>query len=141
MAAAVVAGGCQASTRPSVPLPAGAPEVTVTMSEYRFDYVPPTQAGRVVFRVVNAGREAHVLSISAVPDDLPPIDAWLRGPVGGSITRVAEIPPQDPGQRKVFAVDLKPGTRYAFLCSLRTVDRELHTLKGMSSEFRAPATG
>ena len=109
------------------------------MTEYRFMFEPPTRLGRTVFSVVNAGTERHWFGMYRLPGDLPALDAQLHGeerrPLGPSMASMAVT---EPGQRNLFAVELVPGVRYAFLCLLSAPDGESHALKGMNAEFRLP---
>lgn len=109
--------------------------VDVAMREYRFDYRPPTTAGRTVFRVRNAGHRAHELTLVPLPEDLPPIKTQLGSKKRRSLPPLFFLPPRGPGSSDTFAVDLPPG-RYALLCFLVDSDKIAHALKGMNSEFR-----
>jgi len=123
-------------------VPPSAQTVEVTMLEYRFDYRPPTQAGRTVFTVRNTGREGHRFSIFPLPEDMPPIAEQLRGENRRSINSLVDLPQvRDdfaPGESLTVAVDLRPGQRYAFLCLLKTPAGDLHADLGMNTEFRLP---
>jgi hypothetical protein len=107
------------------------------MHEYAFDYQAPVVPGRVVFRVVNTGKETHNLIMVPIPDDFPPIDEQLHGDVRRPIYPVAQIFAHKPGTSGTFAVDLVPHQRYAFMCAIAGTDGQPHFLKGMNSEFRA----
>lgn len=135
--AAVMATSCSAPSEPTIPLPAGAPTVVVTMDEYRFDYDPEVPAGRVVFRFDNVGQLPHRATMLPLPDDLPPIDEQLRGTERQVINPFAGIPDRPPGASGTFAVDLLPGVRYAIICFVEDPDGQSHAQKGMASEFRA----
>jgi hypothetical protein len=111
--------------------------VDVVMTEHRFDHQPEIAPGRTVFRVVNAGAEAHSLVLVGLGEDVPPIDEQLRSPNRRGAATFAQLPERPPASRDTFAVDLEPG-RYAFICFLRGPDGVPHHLKGMSSEFRVP---
>lgn len=115
------------------------PVVGVTMQEYRFEHPPQIPSGRVIFEIRNSGREQHKLALLPLDEQLPPLDAQLRGSERRIITPFAGIPPRQPGRTGTFAVDLVPGQRYALVCFLSTPAGELHALKGMNAEFRATA--
>ena len=137
-AAIVLAGACSASSSDSSLAPAP-PVVTVTLQEYRLDYDPEIPSGRVVFRLVNAGRIDHRPSLVPLTDDIPPIDQQVRGEQRAVISPFAGVPTREPGEVGMFAVDLEPGQRYAFVCFARDADdNESHALQGMTSEFRVP---
>lgn len=133
----LLTGACSSPAQRAANLPAGPPTVTVTMREYGFDYPPEVPAGRVVFRVHNAGQEPHDLSLLPLGEEVPPIDQQLRGSTRRIIAPYAAIPPRPPAANGSFAVDLMPGRRYALICFLANPDGKQHALLGMSSEFRA----
>ncbi|HSH60674.1 MAG TPA: hypothetical protein VK988_13745 [Acidimicrobiales bacterium] len=127
--------------RSGAPLPTPPAVIDVIMREHRFDYNPTVPAGRVVFRVRNDGRVAHRLTMVPLADDLPPIDAQLRGLERRPATPYAGVPNQAPGASASFAVDLVPGRRYAIVCFAKEPQDDVsHALMGMNSEFRAGAT-
>jgi len=137
MAAALAAGACQGTVRLALPPPP--PAVVVTMQDvgrYRFEYDPVVPGGRVVFRVVNAGRLVHRLALVPLSEDFPPIDQQLHGSERQAITPFAGVPDRLPGETGTFAADLAPGHRYALICFVEDPDGVSHALKGMSSEFR-----
>lgn len=108
------------------------------MREYRFEYPPAVPSGRVVFRLVNAGRREHQPDLLPLGDDFPPIDEQVRGEQRRVVTPFAGVPPRGPGETGTFAVDLAPGQRYAFVCFAEDPDGRSHALEGMTSEFRTP---
>jgi len=112
--------------------------VIVAMRDHRFEFDPVIPAGRVVFRMDNAGQAPHRLTLFPLPEDLPPIDVQLRGDQRRLLKPFAGIYDRPPGDTGTFAVDLAPGQRYAMICSLRDEDGQPHYLKGMASEFRTP---
>ncbi|MGH9153376.1 MAG: hypothetical protein ACRD03_13480, partial [Acidimicrobiales bacterium] len=141
LAAVVVVGsGCAPGIERESELPASPPEVVVTLTEYRFELSQDVPAGRVVFRLRNAGEAPHRPALLPLGEELPPLEQQLRGqersivnPYAGTRTRV-------PGATGSFAVDLVPGTRYGLICFLRDEDGSSHALKGMHHEFRTPPT-
>lgn len=133
---ALVAPGCQSRASEVTALPPGPHVVEVQMTEYSFRYPPAVPAGRVLFRVRNAGREAHSLSLLPLTDDVPPIDQQLRGSRRLGIVPFAGVGTRRPGDRTTFAADLAPGLRYAIVCFLVGDDGQPHALRGMASEFR-----
>lgn len=133
---------CQtAPGRSGAALPSGPEVVAIEMSEYRFTYPSDVAAGRVLFRLTNAGREPHSLVMVALADDIPPIEEQVRGAQRIAVQPFVEVAALQPGQGTTFAVDLVSGTRYAFLCFLADADRVSHVRKGMVSEFRAGEAG
>ena len=134
--AVVVLGACQTSSSEPA-LPPGPPVVEVTMREYGFEYNPEVPSGRVVFRLVNAGRLAHQPDLIPLIEALPPIDQQVRGQERAVVTPFAGVRARQPGQVGTFAVDLEPGQRYAFVCFARDPDDDQsHALQGMTTEFR-----
>lgn len=129
---------CQsAAPRQAPPLPAGPQVVEVRLGDYRFDYDSSSIAGgRVLFRVTNAGTVAHSLTMLPLAEDIPPIDQQLRGSERRAIAPFAGVRARKPGMSTSFAVDLKPGRRYALVCFVTDKDGPNHALRGMSSEFR-----
>lgn len=117
------------------PLPPPPQVVPLSLQDYRFDYEPPVSQGRVVFRVHNAGSQAHEVVLVPLPDDFPPIDKQLRSEKRQGAATIVDLPTQPPGATTTFAVDLAPG-RYAMVCFREGADKEIHALKGMTSEFR-----
>lgn len=139
VAVAVLAGGagsgCQAGVS-TTPLPPGPQVVELTLRDYRFDFAPGLEGGRVVFRVVNRGTVPHSATLLPLAEDIPPIEQQLRGSERRAIPPFAGVTPRQPGQRTSFAVDLVPGTRYAFVCFLTEPGGTAHALRGMAAEFR-----
>lgn len=105
------------------------------MREYGFDHASLVAAGRVVFRVRNAGTLTHELVLVALPEDFPPIDVQLHSGDRQGVDTVAAVHNRPPGTTTTFSSDLSPG-RYAFICFVKDPDGVSHALKGMSSEFR-----
>lgn len=134
--------GCRSSPSSSASeqaLPPAPPVVVVTAREYRFDYVPPTATGRVLFEVRNAGTLEHQLRLYPLEEDFPSIDEQLHGTERRILTRFAGTQPLAPGTQETFAVDLAPGRRYALICFVQDADGQRHALKGMNAEFRSAA--
>lgn len=139
LGAMTVAAACQAE--PSEPrarsLPGRTTTVDVTLREYKIGHRPQVPSGRVMFAFRNTGRLPHRPSLVPLADDVPPIDQQLRGSERRAISPYAGIATLAPGERGVFAVDLEPGQRYAFICFAADEDGRPHAVKGMSAEFRA----
>ncbi len=105
------------------------------MTEYRYRFVPPSEAGRIVFDVRNDGRLDHELVLIVLPEGVASIDEQLRSKKRRVVPTVAELAPRRPGQRGTFAVDLTPG-RYAMVCFVQDPDGSQHATKGMNADFR-----
>lgn len=119
------------------PLFTGAPVVIVTMHEYGFDYDRGIPSGQVAFRFVNAGNATHAPILQPLGDDLPAIDAQLRGPNRVAVEPFAGVLPVQPGETRTIVVHLAADQRYALICTASD-EGESHALKGMTSEFRTP---
>jgi len=142
--ATTVMSGCggpaPAPDRP--PAPASPIEITVKLEEHRFDFGPAfsgVPAGRVVFRMVNVGQETHIPSLVPLEDDVPPIDAQVRGAERRIVQTLGGVNDRLPGETGTFAVDLVAGRRYAFICYATGPDGVAHSQKGMTWEGRALA--
>ena len=137
----LLATSCRSST-PGPALPTAAPVVQAVLEEYRFTMARPIPAGRVVFRFVNNGSEAHRPVLFPLPEDLPPLDEQVRGTKRRAISPFAGVHTQLPGAKGTFAVDLVQGKRYGFICVVKSPkDDRSHSLKGMTFEFRAGVAG
>lgn len=135
---AMLTSGCIRLGEQAHAWPPSAPEVEVTMTDYDIEIDdPPVPAGRVVFRVDNAGEDTHRLSVVPLPEDLPPIDEQLHGDERREVTPVAGTIPRSADTGSVLAVDLEPGRRYALLCYEQLDDGTVHALLGENMEFRA----
>lgn len=111
-------------------------QMRLVMSEYRIDQSGDAGRGRVVFEVLNEGRENHGITLYALPEDFPPINEQLQGETRRILnTTIASIYDFPPGRVDVFAADLTPG-RYALVCFVRSPDGIAHSKKGMATEFR-----
>ena len=130
--ALVLIGGC---SKPAAPLPPSPPVITITMSEYHFDYPKDIPRGRVVFRVVNAGHLMHKLTMAPLHKDYPPVAEQLKGMQRRSISTVAATAAQPPGATTSFAVDMGP-QRYGIFCLIIEPNGKDHARSGMASEFR-----
>lgn len=105
------------------------------MKEFDFEFQPPVQAGRTVFRVENFGRRDHQAVLIEVPPEVPPISEQLKGDERRTVTVISSIAARPPGGFTSFAVDLGPG-RYALACFVPDADGIQHYRKGMAREFR-----
>jgi hypothetical protein len=136
--ALVLAAGALGSCGGGPPVPR-IPQAVVdlTITEYHFGYRQPVPAGRVVFRVVNAGRQVHRVAMLELPRDFPPLEQQLRGTTRRSVVPFAGIGGLEPGASNTFAVDLAAGRRYAFIDTGPGPGGESSALLGLASEFSA----
>lgn len=121
--------------------PAPAPVVEVRMADFRFEMKTQVPPGRVVFQMINTGRETHNLILIPLPEDLPPIEEQIRGAQRRLVEPYAGIYDREPGDTGTFAVNLMPGQRYAIICTVVGEDGEPHSKKGMVTEFRVAEPG
>lgn len=119
------------------PLPPSAPTVEVRLVEHEVIYDEPIPAGRVVFRVENAGKRVHRLALLPLPDDFPPLQEELANDTPRSVSSFARVPNLQPGETGMFAVDLAAGQRYAMVDYSEAPDGASHARLGLADEFRA----
>lgn len=124
-------GGCGRAAD----LPPSATIIRIRMTEYHFAVASTAPSGRAVFRVFNAGRLDHNLTLEKLPSDFPPVNVQLHSSVRRGAPTVAVMPTLLPGQSDTFAVDLTPG-RYAILSSVKGRDGIVDALAGMNAEIR-----
>lgn len=119
-------------------LPPSAPTVDIVLKEFVIQRPSSIPGGRVVFRVHNAGRFNHVLSLFPWPNNLPPVALQVSGKLPAiTLDSVAGTPLQFPGQTDEFAVDLPPG-RYALVDLLSDIHGDTDAKKGMATQFTIP---
>lgn len=106
------------------------------MTEYAFSYRPPAHSGRTVFRVRNAGREAHKLDLVLLPADFPALSVQLKGNSPRAATPFVELPVSRPGQVQEIAVDILAGQRYGLVCIVPNAEKVPHARLGQNAEFR-----
>jgi hypothetical protein len=116
-------------------LPPSATIINIRMTEYHFAVRFSAPTGRAVFRVFNAGRLNHNLTLEKLPSDFPPINVQLHSSTRRGAPAVAIMPTLRPGQSNIFAADLTPG-RYAILSSVKGRDGVVDALEGMNAEIR-----
>lgn len=108
------------------------------MREYKFVFKGSVRSGQTLFEIRNDGKLDHTFTLYLLPEDMPPIDQQLRGPVRRPVTSAAHVPLRKPGQSERFVYDLKPGQRYAMICFVIDPDGVNHASKGMSADLRPP---
>lgn len=119
------------------PLPPSTPTVEVDILDDNLTHDEPVPAGRVVFRVTNAGEAGHRLTLVPLPEDYPPILRQLRGDERRSAELLARVPHLQSGESGSFAVDLVEGQRYALVDFSEAADGTMHGRLGVAGEFRA----
>ncbi len=120
---AVTPPGAAAPAAPA----AAAANVGITLDE--FTLVPDTglgRAGRVTFKVRNAGAIAHEFVVLRTTT---PADGLLKGKEADETGNVGEIGDVRPGATKALALTLRPG-HYALVCNLPG-----HYVAGQHADF------
>lgn len=117
-------------------LPVGPAHTEVVMDEFSFSAPGELGAGRVVFQVSNSGAIRHEVIVIEVPEGVSSLEEQLRSEERRATTTLSVIPPQEPGEGTVFALDL-PSGRYGLLCFLKAGGdgKTPHALRGMNAEF------
>ena len=114
------------------------PDLTVTLTDYKFTFSHPPTHGPHVIAVTNRGTQPHELILSKLAPGKTSHDFvhWMDTqdgpppviPAGGT----TDLPP---GGTMVIAVDLSPGT-YSVVCRVRDAhDGRTHDRHGMLSQF------
>lgn len=125
-------------TASTVPIRAPVPDVTVTLTDYKFEPSIPLIAGHHVIKVVNAGTQWHEMTIVRLAPGKTVKDfaKWgekLVGPPPGTPLNGASS--LSVGESNFVEVDLTPG-EYGFLCFLPDVkDHKPHLAHGMMQQF------
>ena len=117
------------------PRAAPTPDVTVTLSDYKFDGVGAMKAGRHVFLVrTAAGQQTHeILLLRLEPGkSVTDLMTWMGAPQGPPPAQaLGGVSGVDAGRQLYFTADLTPGT-YAFLCVIPdATDGKPHVMHGM----------
>jgi hypothetical protein len=115
-------------------------DITVTMSDYKFEFSKPLTAGKHTLKLVTAPGQPHEftffqLSPGKTAADIPKyVETGMQGPPPamplGGVAGVA------PGQASFYTVDLKPGD-YAIVCFLEDAkDHKPHFVHGMIQQVK-----
>lgn len=136
-AVTMLAGLLAGCSGQAVPLPPDPPTVHVEIVDDGVVYQKPVPAGRVVFRITNAGEVAHRLSLLPLSEDFPPIDEQLQGDTRRQAQLLARVADLQPGASDAFAVDLADGQRYAMVDFSESHDGSMHGRLGVADEFVA----
>ena len=118
-------------------------DVTIHLSDYKFDVSKPLTAGHHVINVTNEASQSHEVVIVALPpgksiSDLGKwVDNLMKGPPPGK--PLGGMAALAKGHAGSFPVDLKPG-HYGLICFLPDVkDGKPHFVHGMTQEFTVAA--
>jgi uncharacterized cupredoxin-like copper-binding protein len=109
------ATGAAAPAPAVAPAPAAAASIGVTLKEFTVSPAPSTgRAGRVTFRVRNAGAVGHEFVVLRTTKSAAGL---LKGAEASESGNVGEIGDLQPGVTKTLRLNLKPG-HYALICNL-----------------------
>lgn len=139
VALAGLVGTACSGGQPREPLPPSAATVQVRLLDDELVHDEPVPAGRVVFRVENAGDAVHRVALLPLPDDAVPLDEELANDTPQSVELIARVGGLQPDERGVFAVDLATGQRYALVDFSKAADGTSHARLGVAAEFRTHA--
>ena len=117
-----------------------AADITVTMSDYKWDFSQPLTAGKHTLKLVTAPGQPHEftlfqLSPGKTAADIPKhVESGMQGPAParpiGGVAAVAA------GRASFYTVDLQPGD-YAIVCFLEDAkDHRPHFLHGMIQQIK-----
>ncbi len=129
-----------ARTAKAAPMPA--PDETIKLVDYTFQFSKPLAAGRHVIRVVNAGTQWHELELVRLNPGktVKDLEAWEGAVEAGKpagpppADALGGVAPLDPGHSATMTVDLAPG-RYGMLCFLPAkADGKPHFMHGMAMD-------
>lgn len=140
VASGLAAAGCSGG-QAGEPLPPSAPTVEVRLLDNDLAFEEPVPAGRVVFRVENAGEAVHQLALLPLPEDFPPIHEELANDTPRSVRSFARVPSLQPGETGMFAADLAPEQRYALVDFSESSEGRMHAKLGVAAEFRTKGEG
>lgn len=110
-------------------------EVTVTADEYSFDLSETPTGGETTFRLVNEGKEFHVMLLAKINEGFTLEEAFEMEGEEGSAEELGalEAPPGQEAKKTVEA-DLEPG-EYAMVCPVTTKAGKSHFELGQRVEF------
>lgn len=113
-------------------------DLTITLTEYGFQFSKPPTRGKHLVAVTNAGRQRHELILSRLAPGKTSRDfvTWMNTQNGRSpVTPYGGITDIEPGRTVVIPVDLVPGN-YSVVCRVRDAgDGAPHDTHGMLTEF------
>jgi uncharacterized cupredoxin-like copper-binding protein len=131
---ATTRGAAQAPTATSEPrqaaataTPSAAAKIAVTLREFSVGPQPAIgRAGRVTFRVRNAGRVKHEFVVLRTAKPASGLKKGSEADEAGNVGEIGDLPP---GATKTLKLALKPG-HYALVCNLPG-----HYLAGQYADF------
>jgi hypothetical protein len=114
-------------------------DVTVKLSDYKFDFAPQLTAGHHVIRVDNDGPQPHEIFIAKLDSGktIQNLMKWAetyKGPP--PVTPLGGVAAMMPNTHAFFPVDLTPGD-YAVLCFVQDAkDGKPHMMHGMAQQIK-----
>ena len=127
-----------ASAAPAAPLVAGAPDVTMTLTDYDFVLSRPLARGRHVLRVRNGASQPHEVFVARLAPGKTAAEAlaWAEKPQGPpAFQPLGGTVGMAPGVANDIALDLAPG-EYALYCFYPDAkDGKPHVAHGMMKQF------
>lgn len=115
-----------------------APDITVTLRDYSFEFSKPPTRGKHLIAVTNAGSQRHELILSLLRPGKTSRDfvTWMNTQNGPPpVTPYGGITDIEPGRTVVMPVDLVPGN-YSVVCRVRdSGDDQPHDVHGMLTQF------
>jgi uncharacterized cupredoxin-like copper-binding protein len=133
-----LAAHVRGSAAPAAALVAGAPDVTMTLTDYNFGLSRPLTRGRHVVRVRNAARQPHEVFVARLAPGKSAADAlaWVEKMQGPPpLQPLGGVVGLDTGAANDIPLDLAPG-EYALFCFVPDAkDGKSHTAHGMVRQF------
>jgi hypothetical protein len=115
-----------------------APDITVTLRDYSFEFSKPPARGKHLIAITNAGSQRHELILSLLRPGKTSRDfvTWMNTQNGPPpVTAYGGITDIEPGTTAVIPVDLVPGN-YSVVCRVRdSGDDQPHDGHGMLTQF------
>ena len=127
-----------ANNAPAAALPASSHTVFITAHDYSFTGLPARlPAGWVNIRMINAGRELHMLATFSVPHGYTVttlLDSLLHGHFSPNVQEWGGPNAVAPGDTGVVSLFL-PAGQYVVGCFVKSADGKTHFMKGMMGSF------
>jgi hypothetical protein len=118
-----------------------APDITVTLHDYSFEFSKPPARGKHLIAVTNAGSQRHELILSLLHPGKTSRDfvAWVNTQNGPPpVTPYGGITDIEPGRTALIQVDFVPGN-YSAVCRVRdSGDDQPHDVHGMLMDLSVP---
>ena len=117
-----------------------ASDVTLTLSDYSFDFSAPLTPGKHAVKILNHANQPHEavmfqMSPGKTGEDMALwVETGMKGPPPGA--PVAGISAMSPGKENILSLDVKAGS-YALLCFMPdATDGKMHVAHGMIYNFK-----